>query len=180
MNNNDSRNYSNRIKPLQKYKICRSLSIVSVLSIALVLLLVVSFSIDKVFAQQHPFIATTRGSFDKTNGSMIHQANLPSALSILNSNSCPGELAIYVHGVWADEKQAKEQTDRVSLSLQDSGYNIPLIGFSWDSNTAFSFVDASISEGGWTIAKNIVMETVRYWENLLCISKTCAQMTNYD
>ena len=113
---------------LQKHKISKNFSIVCVVS--LLLLVLVSFSIDSVLGQTHSFIATTRGSFDKTNGNMTHQANLPSPLSILNSNSCPGQLAIYVHGVWADETQAKEQTDRVFLSLQNSGLKIPVIGFS--------------------------------------------------
>src|SRR5215216_1830951 len=33
--------------------------------------------------------------------------------------------------------------------------NIYLIGFSWDSDTAFSLDDISISQLGWNIAKNI-------------------------
>jgi hypothetical protein len=57
---------------------------------------------------------------------MAQQANWPSALSILNRNNCLGELAIYVHCVWADKQEAVEQTDRVFLSLQNSGYNIPI------------------------------------------------------
>jgi len=136
---------------LQKHKASRNFTIIPVLSITLALLLIVSFSIDRVLAQPNPFIATTRGSFDKTNGNLIQQANLHSALSILNSTSCPGQLAIYVHGVWASEQQAKEQTDRVFLSLQNSGLNIPVVGFSWDSDTA-------PSGHGWDIAKKIANE----------------------
>lgn len=42
------------------------------------------------------------------------------------------------------------------MSLQHSGSNnIPLIGFSWDSDTAFSLDDMSTSQRGWNIAKNI-------------------------
>jgi hypothetical protein len=77
---------------------------------------------------------------------MTLQANLPSALSILETNGCPGELAIYVHGVWASEQQAEEQVQRVFLSLNNSGYQIPVVGFSWDSNTA-------LNPEGWDIAK---------------------------
>ena len=80
---------------------------------------------------------------------------MPSVLSILNIKDCPGELAIYVHGIWASDLQAEEQSDRVSLSLRDSGYGIPLIGFSWDSNTAFSLDNATLSYHGWMIAKKI-------------------------
>jgi hypothetical protein len=148
MNNSD--NYKNFIKIwfLQKDKISIYFSTISILSISILLLLLVSFSIEKVFAQSYPFNASTRGSFDVTDGHMAQQSNLPSALSILNINDCPGELAIYVHGIWADEQQAEEQTDRVFLSLQKSGSNIPVIGFSWDSNT-------TIDETGWDIAKFI-------------------------
>jgi hypothetical protein len=39
----------------------------------------------------------------------------------------------------------------VSLSLHNSDYVIPLIGFSWDSNTA-------LSKQGWTVAKRIANE----------------------
>jgi hypothetical protein len=151
MNNNY--NYNNLIKIglLQKYKKSRYFSIISVLSLSLLLLLIISFSIDKVLAQTHSSIVSTRGSFNTTNGNMTQQANLPSALSILNINNCPGELAIYVHGVWATEENANEQTERVSLSLQRIGYNIPVIGFSWDSDTIQN-------RNGWGIAKVIANE----------------------
>jgi hypothetical protein len=148
MNNNDNHENFIKIWFLQKDKILRYFFTISILSISILLLLLVSISIEQVFAQTYPYIASTRGSFDVRNGNMAHQPNLPSALSILHINTCPGELSIYVHGVWADELQAEEQTDRVFLSLQKSGYNIPVIGFSWDSNTA-------IDETGWNIAKFI-------------------------
>ena len=133
-------------------------SFITIFAISLALLLVCSFSIGNVFAQTYPFIANTRGSFNTTNGNINHQVDLPSALSILHSSNCPDQLAIYVHGVWASEKQAKEQTDRVSLSLQKSGYHIPVIGFSWDSNTPFSLDNTNLSQHGWNIAKKIANE----------------------
>jgi len=101
-------------------------------------------------------MAPSRGSFDVTDGRFIHEVNPSSALSILNNgNTCPGQLAIYVHGIWANREQAVEQTQRVFLSLQKSGYNIPLIGFSWDSDTPFSLDDLFISQNGWNMAKDI-------------------------
>ena len=82
MNNSD--NYKNFIKIwfLQKDKISRYFSTISILSISILLLLVVSFSIEKVFAQTYPFIASTRGFFELTEGNTAQQSNLPSALSI--------------------------------------------------------------------------------------------------
>ena len=67
-------------------------------------------SIDnQVSAQTYPHIASTRGTFNLTDGTNIQQTDLPSPLYILDIENCPGELAIYVHGVW-DEYQAEEQT----------------------------------------------------------------------
>jgi hypothetical protein len=48
---------------------------------------------------------------------MTRQPTIHSALSILNTE-CPGELAIYIHGVWATNKTADEQTQRLFLSLR--------------------------------------------------------------
>ncbi len=77
-------------------------------------------------------IASTRGSFDTTNGNTIQWAtNLASELSIFNSKNCPGKLAVYIHGVWASGQQAEEHTDRVSLSLRNRGYNVLVMGFNW-------------------------------------------------
>jgi hypothetical protein len=113
---------------------------------------------NNVLAQAYPFIASTRNFFDVDRGNLIQERNLPSALSILNINNCPPELAIYVHGVWADEDEAEEQTERVFLSIRKEGSNIPVIGFSWDSDTAFSLDNIDLSQRGWRIAKQIANE----------------------
>ena len=116
----------------------------------------INLGISNAFSQLNQLIASTRGSFDLTSGKSIHQPNIPSALSLLTNNSnCPGELAIYVHGVWATPKEAREQAQRVYLSLAHEGYHIPVIGFSWDSNTAFSLDNIAISQAGWATAKKI-------------------------
>jgi len=129
---------------------------VSVLSA--VFLLINAYPVGNAHAQLYPFIASSRGSFDLINGNETQQVDLPSALSILNINNCPGELALYVHGIWVSDLQAEEQTDRVNQSLRSSGYSIPLIGFSWDSNTAFSLDNVTSSYHGWMIAKKIANE----------------------
>jgi hypothetical protein len=48
----------------------------------------------------------------------------------------PSEVAIVVHGYGVTEEGAKERFDRARLSLEHNNYSIPIIGFSWDSNTA--------------------------------------------
>ena len=101
---------------------------------------------------QSPFMVSTRDVIDKETGNESQAINtifedVPSLLG-LNGNNCPGELAIYIHGIWATPEEAEEQTERVYLSLQDINYEIPIIGFSWSSDAAFS-------ERGWDIAKII-------------------------
>jgi esterase/lipase superfamily enzyme len=63
---------------------------------------------------------------------------------------CPPqkEIAIYIHGAWTDETSVEEQLNRTAMSLAINNYTIPLIGFSWDSNTPFN-------EDGWRTAKII-------------------------
>jgi hypothetical protein len=102
--------------------------------------------------QQSPVMVSTRDVVDNKTGNVSEAINtifedVPSLVG-LNGNNCPGELAIYIHGVWATPEEADEQTKRVYLSLQDIGYEIPVIGFSWSSDT-------KVSEKGWDIAKII-------------------------
>ena len=117
-------------------------------------MIICNLGVSIVFGHNYQYIESTRGSFDLRSGNIIRQPTIHSALTILNTD-CPGELAIYIHGVWATNETAEEQTQRVSLSLKNEGYQIPLIGFSWDSNTAFSIDDINLSKHGWDIAKKI-------------------------
>ena len=99
-------------------------------------------------------IVSTRGQFNTTTGALVSSHNLTdyesSNVPGLIGNSCPegNEIAIYIHGVWARPAESKEQLDRIKMSLDANGYDIPLIGFTWDSNT-------SVDQDGWGIAKLI-------------------------
>ena len=89
-----------------------------------------------------PLIVSTRDAFDNKTGHELQNIstlfeNIPTRLD-LNGNNCPGELAIYIHGIWATPEEAEEQTERVYLSLQDINYEVPVIGFSWSSDTGIS------------------------------------------
>ena len=65
---------------------------------------------------------------------------------IVNSICMRNEVVIYVHGVWTNEQDhsiyaienAQEVFERLKMSLEDVGYNNPIIGFSWDSDTEIS------------------------------------------
>ena len=102
-------------------------------------------------------IVSTRNHFNLETGqlSLSHNTedydshNVPG----LNGNPYPdnNELAIYIHGVWTGQIAAKEQIDRINLSLISNEYNLPVAGFSWDSNTV-------INPSGWTIAKSIAKQ----------------------
>jgi hypothetical protein len=104
---------------------------------------------------------STRGHFDLVTGELIPKHNSTDYLyykgisgnrssSIQNEIMCPlqKEIVIYIHGAWTDETSANEQVNRTAMSLNINNNTLPLIGFSWDSNTPFS-------EEGWKIAKTI-------------------------
>lgn len=104
-------------------------------------------------------IISTRGHFNHSvSGELIVQHNRTdyeyhngtTGASINSEILCPPkkEIAIYIHGAWTDVGSAGEQFNRTSMSLVSNNYTIPLIGFSWDSNTL-------ISKDGWEVAKSI-------------------------
>ena len=106
---------------------------------------------------------STRGHFDYlTTGELIsghdrtdyeYYDNNDNSSGIESNIICPPqkETAIYIHGIWTDETTANEQFDRTAKSLAANNYSIPLIGFSWDSNTP-------LNKYGWEIAKNIATD----------------------
>jgi hypothetical protein len=107
-------------------------------------------------------IVSTRGHFDyHSGGQLIQGHNITDyayssdlvnngSSKIANKFTCPPgkEIAIYIHGDWTDEQAAYEQFNRTSMSLISNNYTIPLIGFSWDSNTP-------VNRDGWETAKDI-------------------------
>jgi hypothetical protein len=117
-------------------------------------------SIDPSPTDQLPIsinaIVSTRGYFDySTSDALIpnHNSTDYQYHNMLTGDSgilCPpgNEIVIYIHGAWTDTRAANEQFNRTAISLVSNNYTIPLIGFSWDSNTP-------INKEGWEIAKNI-------------------------
>ena len=106
-------------------------------------------------------IVSTRGHFDYLTTGELIPGHSRTDYEYYNDNSsgieseiiCPHqkEIAIYVHGAWTDETSANEQFDRTAKSLAANNYSIPLIGFSWDSNTP-------LNKNGWEIARNIAKD----------------------
>ena len=121
----------------------------------LVTLFIVSVSCSQSWGQPSSFsIISTRGQFDLETGKLVEGHNSTDYKSI-NIPDCPPEIAVVVHGFGLDDAKAAERFDRTLMSLQANNYKIPLIGFSWDSDTPFSLVNPSISQQGWDIAKII-------------------------
>jgi hypothetical protein len=88
-------------------------------------------------------LVSTRDNFDLNSGNLITPEHNTTDYVHLNipgldggNTTCPNEVAIYVHGVWASKMAAVEQADRTRLTLATDHYSIPVIGFSWDSNTS--------------------------------------------
>lgn len=48
-----------------------------------------------------------------------------------------GNIVVFVHGWEESEKNAEERLNRVKLSLENNNYTVPLIGFSWPSDTVW-------------------------------------------
>jgi hypothetical protein len=107
---------------------------------------------ETALGQTLPLTVSTRGLFDPQTGDISAEQNRKflnaSTILGLDNGNCPGEIAIYIHGVWSNEENAKEQADRVYKSLRNSGYQVPLLVFSWDSDT-------EVSTKGWDLAKEI-------------------------
>jgi hypothetical protein len=66
--------------------------------------------------------------------------------------TCPEEVAIVVHGWYLNEMQAQERFDRVRLSLENNSYYIPLVGFSWPSDTPWVAAKLVAEENGPKLA----------------------------
>ena len=59
-------------------------------------------------------------------------------LLLMKSARCPPELAIYIHGVWVGSNSLEKPAEifnRAKKSIAANNFVIPLVGFSWDSDT---------------------------------------------
>jgi Alpha/beta hydrolase of unknown function (DUF900) len=115
-------------------------------------------------AQISPLVST-RGHFSLDTGELrsghnetdYDTSDIP---GLQPGTSCPKEATVYVHGVWtgigSSSANLENETgifDRARMSLAVNNYSIPVIGFSWDSNTTIT------TNGiGWSIAKKIAQD----------------------
>jgi len=119
----------------------------------LVTSIIVSYTSSLAWGQLNSYpLISTRGHYDLNTGQLVqgHDSTDYDATDIPN---CPPEIALFIHGWGLDESMAKERYERTLMSLQANNYSIPLISFSWDSNTTSSLSDFGLS--GWNHAKSI-------------------------
>jgi hypothetical protein len=86
------------------------------------LLIVTTQSLDVISVYASPVtIFSTQDHFDITNGQENTAHTLPTAADLLGQldQICPGEIAIYVHGIWSSRESAIEQVQRVDISLTE-------------------------------------------------------------
>jgi hypothetical protein len=94
-----------------------------------------------------PPTISTRNHFDRNTGelksgqtptSYIASSNIP---GLRAGTTCPTELAIYIHGVWVGLNSLEKPEQifyRAKKSVAANNFAIPLVGFSWDSDTKIS------------------------------------------
>jgi hypothetical protein len=125
-----------------------------------------------------PLISTV-GDFNHTTGKLIlghspieyNASNIPG----LQNNDCPAqkEIAIYIHGFLVNGKtlgseNATEIFDRARLSLNNTGYNITLIGFNWDSDIT--------NNKAWEVAKDVAKSNgLKLAQFILDFKKDCPE-----
>jgi hypothetical protein len=129
------------------------------------------------YQQPSRYVLFTRGFFETETGEITalgERSSQAEANFLLNTQNCPEELAIYVHGVWATEQAAMNQYGRVVDSVlgPNNNYLIPIILFSWDSDTPFDLVG-----NGWRTAKGIADENGPLLANsILGLKNDCPQL----
>ena len=130
-----------------------------------IILLLTSYTIGISLAQtdtstdviQFPVKVSTRGLFDPMTGDLLPGHNktyyVPSHIPGLQSEVCPNEIAIIVHGWSLDENKANERFVRANMSLTYNNYqnynNNSVVGFSWDAN---------LNNNNWNLAKSIAKD----------------------
>ena len=131
-----------------------------------IILLLTSYTIGISLAQtatstdviQFPVKVSTRGHFDNMTGELLQGHNktdyVASEIPGLQSEVCPNEIAIIVHGWSLNQSQADERFVRANMSLDHNKYqnnnnNNTVVGFSWDAN---------LNNKNWSLAKFIAKD----------------------
>ena len=159
---------------MKNYKLIAIFASVSLVSI------IIFSSINNIYATESIHIVSTRSHFDQFGNPIPNKPSYEPFPFNFQTLGCPQEAVIYLHGVWTakdkvDEdakdmfENAPEIFERAKLSLENSGYTFPVIGFTWDSHT-------TISSQGWDYAKIIAKENgPKLAEFILDLKEKCTQ-----
>ena len=111
--------------------------------------IVSNITIDDI---QFPFVVSTRNHFNPSTGKLEdHNAtdyDAPNIPWLNKTSACPPEIAIFIHGWGLDKSESNERFDRVKMSLVQNGYNMPVIGFTWDAKALWPFAQHISKENG--------------------------------
>ena len=83
------------------------------------------------------FDITWYGSIRRTSGTTPTNYDVEGAVPGLDG-STPGELVVFVHGWRNDSADAEETFAEATAALDDEGYDRPVVGYSWDSDTSYA------------------------------------------
>jgi hypothetical protein len=103
------------------------------------------------------YMITTRGGLDSPQG-VSEPGYDGNPLGDINQlrRDCPPEVAIFVHGWSVSSDAAKEQLDRVKMSLENNTYyGIHLIGYSWGSDIEWKAAKTLAKNEGAKLAQFI-------------------------
>jgi Alpha/beta hydrolase of unknown function (DUF900) len=125
-------------------------------------------------------LVSTRASFNNNTGDLLtnHSETDYTAYhgSGLKDGKCPAEIAIIIHGWAINQNMATERFVRAKISLNNNSYNMPVIGFSWDSNTRIQ-----PDHAGWTIANLIAKENgLKLAQFILGFMHRCTNSTSHS
>ncbi|HKG88775.1 MAG TPA: alpha/beta hydrolase [Nitrososphaeraceae archaeon] len=104
-----------------------------------ILILVIQLTKIALGQTTTPPTISTRNHFDRNTGELksgqTPTSNIP---GLQAGTTCPTELAMYIHGVWVGSNSLEKPEQifgRAKKSTAANNFAIPLVGFSWDSDT---------------------------------------------
>lgn len=158
----------------------------NLICMVLVIYLIYAISINYSLSwAQELSVVSTRGHYDLSSGNALSsQPYNPLTTEFLDNMCTNDEVVVYVHGVWTNERghittsaeNAEEIFNRLRMSLDSVGYDSPLIGFSWDSDT-----ETDLEGTGWNIAKYIANENgPKLAQFILDLKEHCIEVSSND
>ena len=142
---------------LDKYGLFISLASLTVIALSLIVVIQSASGqptdLSERTKQQSLFVFSTRviPSFNTTQIKQLVNYTIAKF-----NGTCPPEIAMYIHGFNRNQAEAGEEFNRLQTSLNHNNYTIPLIGFSWISNTTWDKAKINAQNNGQELTKFII------------------------